>query len=167
MAGVRARRKQANYLDCSASGSTAAFEFMGTGFTEMNEEPGAQTNDKRYINSTATSKSITGYEWQTGFTADQIRSETAIEFICAIGELMKTGPDAERDYVAVDLDKPVSGEENTYHARKIKVAIEVSSFGDEDGEMTCEGNFLGVGDIVEGTFNTTTKAFALAAPVGP
>ena len=58
----------------------------------------------------------------------------------------------------VDLDQNESAE-NTYHARKFHVAIEVASFGNEDGEMNCEGNLLGIGDVVEGTFNTSTKTF--------
>ena len=158
---VRQRVMQASYLDCGATGS-AAFELLGTGFRELNEEPGAQVRSKRYINQKSTSKGISGYEWQSPYSADQIRSEKAIEFICGIGEMQKTGADAERDYVIVDLDKKVEGSESsqtTFKARKIKVAIEVSKFGNEDGEMTCEGNFLGVSDVVIGTFDTSTKKF--------
>nr|DAH08878.1 MAG TPA: hypothetical protein [Caudoviricetes sp.]DAH93118.1 MAG TPA: hypothetical protein [Caudoviricetes sp.]DAY95837.1 MAG TPA: hypothetical protein [Caudoviricetes sp.] len=154
---VRQRRMQANYLDIGTA-EEENFVLMGTGFTDLNEEPGAQTSSKRYVNDASTSKGITGYEWQAPYTADQIRSEEAIAYICEIGELLKTGADAETDYVIVDLDQKESAE-NTYHARKFHVAIEVASFGNEDGEMNCEGNLLGIGDVVEGTFNTSTKKF--------
>ena len=154
---VRQRRMQANYLDIGTAESPD-FALMGTGFTDLNEEPGAQTSSKRYVNDASTSKGITGYEWQAPYTADQIRSEEAIAYICEIGELLKTGADAETDYVIVDLDQKESAE-NTYHARKFHVAIEVASFGNEVGELNCEGNLLGIGDVVEGTFNTSTKKF--------
>lgn len=166
LTGVRERRMQGNYLDCGVSG-TAAYEFLGTGFKELNEEPGAKTSGKRYINSKSTSKAITGYEWQSPFSADQIRSERAIEYICAVGELQKTGGEAEADYVIVDLDKREGETGTVYKARKIRVAIEVSKFGDEDGEMTCEGNFLGIGDMVIGTFDTSAKTFTAAGVVTP
>lgn len=155
---VRQRRMQANYLDISIE-DTPKFVLMGAGFTDLNEEPGAQTSSKRYINDKSTSKAITGYEWQAPYTADQIKTEEAIKYICEIGELQKTGADAETDYVIVDLDQKVGDSGDTYHARKIHVAVEVSSFGNEDGEMTCEGNLLGIGDVVEGTFDTKSLTF--------
>ncbi len=155
---VRQRVAQASYLDCG-NAESAAFELLGTGFRELNEEPGAQVRSKRYINQKSTSKGITGYEWQSPFSADQIRSEKAIEFICNIGELQKTGAEAERDYIIVDLDKKDGVSESAYKARKIRVAIEVSKFGNEDGEMTCEGNFLGISDVIIGKFDVKTKSF--------
>lgn len=162
---VRSRTKQANYLNIpTGSGTDKAFEFLGTGFTELNEEPGAQTSSKRYINEKSTSKGITGYEWTSPFNADQIRSQKAIEYICGIGEMQKIGGDAETEYVIVDLDQKTA--ENEFKARQITVAIEVSKFGDNDGEMTCEGNFLGVGDVVPGKFNTSTKKFTPGAVIG-
>lgn len=167
MAGktVKARRKQANYMDIG-TGSTPKIEFMGAGFKELNEEPQAQETGKRYINDASQTSSITGYEWQSPFNADQIVSEPVISFIVGIGKFMKTGEDCERDYFIVDLDEPVASKENTFKARKIRVAIQVEQFGDEDGEMTCEGNLLGQGDMIAGEFNTTTKTFTEGAVVG-
>ena len=156
---VRKRFAQASYLDCAKTGETAVMELLGTGFRELNEEPSAQVRSKRYINQKSTSKGISGYEWQSPFSADQIRSEKAIAFICEIGERQRTGADVERDYIIVDLDQKAGGGATTFSARKIKVAIEVSKFGNEDGEMTCEGNFLGVSDVVVGTFDTSNKKF--------
>lgn len=150
---VRKRKIQANYLEVSA-----AFELLGTGFTELNESPSAQTTSKRYINQSSASQSITGYEWVTEFTADQIVSEKAIEYIREIGEMQKLGADTETNYIIVDLDKPATQEE-CYRARKIKVAISVDSFEDNDGDLGISGSFLGISDPVLGTFDTTTKEF--------
>lgn len=149
---IRKRKIQANYLKVGS-----AFEFLGTGFTELNESPSAQTTSKRYINQSGASQSVTGYEWSTAFNADQIKSEKAIERIVNIGEMQLTGADAETEYLIVDLDKPA--EVTGFRARKFNVAIAVDSFEDNDGELAATGSFLGQGDPVEGTFNTATKTF--------
>lgn len=152
--GIRKRKVQANYMKVKET-----FELLGTGFTELNESPSAQTTSKRYINQSSSSQSVTGYEWGTSFNTDQIASDKAIEFIRDIGEMQKTGADTETEYLIVDLDKPGTVE-GTYRARKFKVAIAVDSFDDNDGELGISGNFLGQSDPVEGTFTLASKEFA-------
>lgn len=150
---IRKRKVQANYLKVGET-----FELLGAGFTELNESPSAQTTSKRYINQSSSSQSVTGYEWGTSFNTDQINSEKAIEYIRDIGEMQKTGADAETEYLIVDLDKPGTAE-GSFRARKFKVAIAVDSFDDNDGELGISGNFLGQSDPVEGTFDTSAKTF--------
>lgn len=150
---IRKRKVQANYLKVKE-----AFELLGTGFTELNESPSAQTASKRYINQSSSSQSVTGYEWSTSFNTDQIVSDKAIEFIRDIGEMQRTGAETETEYIIVDLDKPGTAE-GTFRARKFKVAIAVDSFDDNDGELGISGNFLGQSDPVEGTFIVGTKIF--------
>ena len=161
---IKQRRQVANYMNLAVSGE-AQWEFMGTGFKELNESPGAQTNSRRYINDSSSTKSINGYEWQTGFNADLIESEKVIAAILDIAQNQKTGADAEREYVMVDLDKKGTGD--SFKARKIRVAIEVNQFGADNGDMTCEGNLLGVGSIVPGEFDVKTKKFTPSVVVGP
>ena len=150
---IRKRKIQANYLKVNDT-----FELLGTGFTELNESPSAQTTSKRYINQSSASQSVTGYEWSTSFNADQIRSEKAIEYIREIGEMQKTGDDTETEYIIVDLDKPAA-EDSGFRARKINIAIGVDSFDDNDGELGISGSFLGLSDPIEGTFDTSAKSF--------
>ncbi len=152
--GIRKRKVQANYLKVKE-----AFELLSTGFTELNESPSAQTTSKRYINQSSSTQSVTGYEWGTGFNTDQINSEKAIEYIRDIGEMQKTGADAETEYIIVDLDKPGTAE-GSFRARKFKVAIAVDSFDDNDGELGISGSFLGQSDPIEGTFTVAAKEFA-------
>lgn len=135
------------------------FEFAGPGFETLDEEPGAQTSSKKYINDKSTTSSITSYEGTHPFTADQIMSQAVIKDLVSIGKLRKTGADAERELVRVDLDEPVEGSVNTFAARKFTVAAEISSFADNDGELQVEGTLHDKGDPVVGTFNTQTKAF--------
>ena len=151
---IRKRKVQANYMKVGET-----FELLGTGFTELNESPSAQTTSKRYINQSGSSQSVTGYEWSSSFNADQIVSEKAIEYIRNIGEMQLTGADAETEYIIVDLDKPGTAD-GSFRARKFKIAIAVDSFDDNDGELGISGSFLGQSDPVEGTFTIATKEFA-------
>ncbi|WP_462391926.1 phage tail tube protein [Clostridium cadaveris] len=150
---IRKRRIQANYLKVGET-----FELLGTGFTELNESPSAQTSSKRYINQASASQSVTGYEWSTSFNTDQIVSDKAIEYIRNIGEMQKTGADTETEYIIVDLDKEAKA--SGFRARKFKIAIAVDSFDDNDGELGISGTFLAQSDPILGTFNTTEKTFA-------
>lgn len=150
---IRKRKVQANYMKVKE-----AFELLGTGFTELNESPSAQTTSKRYINQSSSRQSVTGYDWGTSFNADQIVSENAIEYIRDIGEMQKTGADTETEYIIVDLDKPGT-EDGSFRARKFNIAIAVDSFDDNDGELGISGNFLGQSDPIEGTFTVATKKF--------
>lgn len=142
--GVRQRRIQANYLKVGAK-----YEFLGTGFQTLDEKPSPKTTSKRYVNDASASQSITSYEWSSDYEADQIQSNKAIEYIVNIGEMCKTGADAETEYLIVDLDKKANTE--GYRARKFNVAIQVDSFDNNDGELQCKGSFLGLGDPIEGT----------------
>ncbi|MEG2412567.1 MAG: hypothetical protein RSA29_17180 [Clostridium sp.] len=154
--GIKQRRSYANYLNVGVG--LDEYVLMNAGFTELNEAPSAQTGSKKYVGDKSSTKSIIGYDWSTAFNTDMIRSEKAVEFICNIGEMQLVGTDAETNYIIVDLDKQGS-EANTFKARKFKVAIEVASFDNNDGEMAATGNLLGIGDLVVGTFNVTTKTF--------
>lgn len=157
MPNIRQRRNQANYLNCSNTSSEALYALLGVGAKTLDENPSAQTKSRKYVCDKGTTKSISGYDWSTAFDIDQIREQEAINYIINIGEKQLTGEDAETDYVIVDLDQ--KNEDGTYHARQFKIAIEVASFTNDDGEMGCTGNFLSKGDPIEGKFDTTTKSF--------
>ena len=153
---VKQRYQEASYLKVSE-----AFELMGTGFTELNEDPGAQTTSKKYINDKSSTSSITSYEGEHGFTADQIPSEKVIKDLVSIGKERKTGADAEREFVRVDLDEKVEGDTTgtVFKARMFTVAAEISSFSDNDGELQVEGTLHDKGDPVMGKFDTETKTY--------
>lgn len=153
MAGIRKRRIEADYLKVGSD-----FEFLGAGFTAINEKPNAQTSEKRYVHEASSTQSIVGYKWQSDFEGDQIQSEKAIDYIISIGKECKTGAEAETEYIKVDLDKPAQTD-GSYYARKFKVAISISEYPDNDGELGVSGSFLGIGDPVVGTFKVADKTF--------
>ena len=153
---VKQRYQEVAYMKVGES-----FELAGTGFTELNEEPNAQTTSKKYINSKSSSSSITSYEGEHPFTADQIPSEEVIKDLISIGKERKTGTDAEREFVRVDLDEKAEGDTSgtAFKARMFTVAAEISSFSDNDGELQVEGTLHDKGDPVMGKFDTKAKTF--------
>lgn len=150
---VRQRRHNADYLSVGGS-----YEFMGTGFTQVDDSPSASTSSKRYINMRSETQSITGYSWTAAFTFDEIDSEKAIAYLIKVGKEELLGEDAETDYVSVDLNG-TSTSGKGYPARKRHVAIEVSEFSDSDGEIEGSGNLLAKGDWVFGFFDVESKTF--------
>ena len=150
--GVTQRYQRADYIDVTGGSDSPKYELLGIGVTQLDDSPSAQTTSKRYINQKSATQSIGGYEWTAPLEFDLIQSEPAIAYISEIGENEKTG-------VEVYLDKPVSGSAGTYEAKRRKVAVEISEFKDNDGEIQGSGNLLGKTDWVKGTFSTATKAF--------
>ena len=157
--GIRKRKDQAHYINTTPKEQTISYALCGTGYKELNEEHGAKTESTRYVNMSADSNSVNGYEWKVPFSADQIDSEPAIAFITDIAEMERTGQDAETDYVIVDLDEPIASKENTFRARHKKIAVAVAASEDTDGNMGKSGDFLGKSDVVEGEFNVTSSTF--------
>lgn len=161
---IRQRRNQASYMN-TGKGESAAYALLGAGFKTLDENPAAQTKSRKYITDKGSSKSIVGYDWNTPFDIDQIREQAAVNYIVNIGENQLVGEDAETDYVIVDLDQKEGSSETSYHARQFRIAIEVASFTNDDGEMGCTGNLHAKGDPVEGTFDTSTKTFTAKTEV--
>jgi hypothetical protein len=158
------RSQIADYLNTSTT-ETPSYALMGVGFNTLDENPNAQTDSKTYVHQKSQSTQIKSYQTQFPFDTDLIVDEAAVMALYAIGRDQKTGKDAELEYVRVDLFKPVTGEgiENTYQARKFTVAVGVSSIAGAGGEtVKVTGTLFGVGDAVQGTFNTSTKTFSAA-----
>ena len=154
------RHMIADYLNVGTP-DKPEYALMGTGFTTLDESPGAQTESVKYVNEKSSSSSVTGYETSFPFEADHIQEEKAVDALYMVGRNHYTGSDAEFEYVRVELWEPVSGKKNEFAARKFTVSAEISEVsGDTDIQVS--GNLNAVGDPVDGTFNTETKTFTAA-----
>lgn len=151
------RNMIADYLNIGDN-DKPEFVLMGSGFTSLDESPGAQTETKVYINDKSASTTIKSYETQFSFESELIADEKAIMALYKVGRDHLTGSEAEFDYVRVDLyESPI---EKGYPARKFKVAAEISDCNGEGGEtVVVSGNLNAVGDPVNGTFDISTKTF--------
>ena len=154
---VTKRHDFADYLNIQ-TGENPNFVLMGTGFTTLDENPGAQTSKKKYVNEKASSSSITSYETVFPFTSDLIVQQKAVLALYKVGRNHCTGSDAEFQYVRVELWDKAENKENEFAARLFIVSAEISSISGED-EIAVSGNLNAVGDPIDGTFNTTTKTF--------
>lgn len=156
------RHQYADYLNIGDA-TTPQWVLMGTGFTTLDEEPGAQTDSVKYVNEVSASSSIISYETTFPFEAEQIATEEAISAIYEVGRNHYVGADAEFEYCRVELWNPATDAEadNVFEARKFVVAVEVSDFTGEN-KMTISGNLNAVGDPVLGTFSTAELAFTEA-----
>lgn len=154
------RHMIADYLNVGTD-EKPEYVLMGTGFTALNESPGAQTDSVKYVNEKSSSSSVTSYETSFAYEAEHIAEEKAIDALYMVGRNHMTGSDAEFDYVRVELWNKASGE-NVFEARKFRVSCEVSEYSG-DNKQTISGNLNAVGDPVLGTFNTSTKTFTEAA----
>lgn len=153
------RHMIADYLNIG-TGDTETWELMGTGFTSLDENPNAQTKESKYINNPSSSKTTTSYQTQFPFNAEFIQSEAAIKALYDIARNQKTGGDAEVEYVRVELfEECAPVVEGTHPARKFRCSVEVSSIGDNDGNIELSGNLNNVGSFIDGTFDTKTKTF--------
>jgi hypothetical protein len=153
------RHQIADYLNISST-SIPSFALMGVGFNTLDENPNAQTDAKTYIHQKAQSSQIKNYQTQFPFDTDLIASQEAVMALYSVGRNQKIGADAELEYVRVELFQPDTTLENTFQARKFKVAVAVTGIAGAGGEaVKVTGTLHGVGDPVYGTFNTTTKTF--------
>lgn len=170
MADTVMRYQVADYLGITDDKGAASFALMGVGFNTLDENPSAQADGKTYINQKAQSNQIKSYQPSFPFDTDLIKDEAAVMALYEVGRNQKTGVDAEKDYIRVELFEPVASKENTFKARKFRVAVQVEGVtGEGGGAMKCTGNLMGVGDFIDGEFNTATKTFTAAGetPANP
>ncbi len=154
---VTKRHEFADYLNIQTA-EAPEFVLMGTGFTTLDENPGAQTSKKKYVNEASSSSSITSYETTFPFESDLIIQQEAVLALYHVGRNHLTGSDAEFQYVRAELWDKVENKANEFAARLFTVSAEITSISGED-EIAVAGNLNAVGDPVDGTFNTETKSF--------
>lgn len=139
---------------------TESYSLMGTGFSQLDENPNAQTEETVYICDKTSSTDITSYQTQFPFTSHLIKDQSATLQLYKIGRNHLVGEDAELYYVRVDLYDPVDGSTTSFKARKMLVSVEVSSCSGEGGKkIEVSGNLNAKGDPIEGTFDISTKTF--------
>lgn len=137
----------------------SALNLLGFGVVQLDENPTATIDSTAFINDKSVSGTVTGYANVFPFDAQIVSDEAAIMDIYEIGRNQKTGADAQRTYIAVDLyASPTTN--TSYPARKFIVSVEVSGVtGAGTNVMHVTGNLHQVGNFVEGMFDTSTKTF--------
>ena len=124
--------------------------------TQLDESPAAVTNERSYVSNKSATVLTTGYQTSFPFNIDVYTPDAVSDFIRSVGEEQKIGVTCP--FYIVRLHQKES--ENVYYARMFTVGIAVDSITHEAGaNIQVSGNLNAIGDVVIGTFNTTTKAF--------
>ncbi len=154
------RHQYADYLNVGTS-DAPSYVLMGTGFTTLDEEPGANSESVKYVNEVSETSTVISYSTVFPFEAEQIVSQEAINALYEVGRNHYIGEDAEFEYVRVEL-WDAGDTANTYAARKFLVSAEIADITGEN-KMTISGNLNACGDPTDGTFNTSTLEFTEAS----
>ena len=92
--------------------------------------------------------------------SDLIKNDKVVMYLYSIFRDRKVGVYAQQNLYIVELWNPVKDQENTYKARKILTTAVLSGKTPNPGEtITFNGDLKGIGDFVDGTFDTSTKKF--------
>lgn len=154
---------EAYYLDIEAtkaSNATADIQLMNVGVTKFEESSNPTEKSTQYIGNKSKTNKVTGYDNQFAIESDLIKNNKVVEYLYSIFRDRKTGKYAQQDLFIVELWNPVAEQESTYKARKLKTTAVISSKTPTPGEtITFSGDLKGVGDFIDGTFNTSTKTF--------
>lgn len=154
---------EARYLDVEstkADEATEDIQLMNVGVTKFDESSNPTEKSKQYVGDKSKTNIVTGYDNQFSIESDLIKNEKVIQYLYSIFRDRKTGKYAQQNLYIVELWNPVAEQENTYKARKLLTTAVISSKTSTPGEtITFSGDLKGVGDFVDGTFNTSTKKF--------
>ena len=126
----------------------------GDGWKKFSENPNAQTEDTKYINSASEKTDTVSYKPQYSFECDLMYTDPTVKKVYDIAKDRKIGSDAVLDFLIVDAFD--TNEDGTMTARREQLAVAVSSI-DGDKKMTMSGNLNGQGDGVKGKFVKATN----------
>ena len=154
---------EARYLDVEstkADNATEDIQLMNVGVTKFDESSNPTEKSKQYVGDKSKTNIVTGYDNQFSIESDLIKNEKVIQYLYSIFRDRKTGKYAQQNLYIVELWNPVTEQENTYKARKLLTTAVIASKTSTPGEtITFSGDLKGVGDFIDGTFNTSTKKF--------
>lgn len=126
----------------------------GDGWKKFSENPNAQTEDTKYINSASEKTDTVSYKPQYSFECDLMYTDPTVKKVYDIAKDRKIGSDAVLDFLIVDAFD--TNNDGAMTARREQLAVAVSSI-DGDKKMTMSGNLNGQGDGVKGKFVKATN----------
>ena len=148
-------------------GSTPTY-YLCTPFTKLNEENNPEKDDSSFINDVNSSPSIIGYKNGFTFEAQVHEGDEVVDDLVAIAREQKTGTNAERYIVDVDMNKEDGVTSGSYYARKFKVAVECTPpAGDPKSITKMTGTMHQIGDVSLGLFAVATKTWSDTAYTAP
>ncbi len=154
---------EAYYLDVEETKTDNAQEdiqLMNVGVSKFEESSNPTEKSVQYIGDKSKTNKVTGYDNQFAIESDLIKNDKVVMYLYSIFRDRKVGIYAQQYLYIAELWNPIAEQENTYKARKILTTAVLSGKTPNPGEtITFSGDLKGVGDFIDGTFNTKTKTF--------
>lgn len=151
---------KAYYLDVSEDGIEKKYELVGYGITNNGKTMNPQSETKQYVNQKTATTIVNSYQVEYPFEGEIIRNDKVIKFLYDIIENETLGKKIQRSLVTFDYPEGDSPSLNAVPAKERIVSIEMSEMTREAGNsIKISGSFKAVTDLVDGTFNASTKAF--------
>lgn len=141
----------------------STFERLGEGVNSFTPSNNPTVSTKHYINMKSPHNSITAIAKQYSMSADYVKGDPCLDYIESIED--KIGSDCVTELIDVDMSSPISdGGGTKYKARKANITISVTQpYSIEGGNnQNIEATFYVNGDLIDGSFDTSTKTFTAA-----
>ena len=151
---------EAHYFDIGTSSSPNVV--LGGVITQLDENSNPTEQEKQYITDKSKTTKVTGFSNEFPITMDLVHNEEVSDYFYEIFRDRKVGTDAQVIHYIVELWNP-TGTTNVYNARKIVQTVSITGKTANPGEQISFTGSLKGGDFVDGTFNTSTKAFTESA----
>lgn len=121
-----------------------------TGFTAMSKSANPKEYARQYVDETGEITDVTGYSPSIEYTFDQYTNNEVHKDIAEITEDEKTGSDAVREIVIVDMTSPVGETGNEFEARKRLFAIVAGTDGDNADTYSYTGTLKSKSSSIKG-----------------
>ena len=142
------RSQRVAFYGVTSDGETTFYRM--TGFTEMAKSANPKEYTRQYIDEEHERSDIVGYSPEFSYSFDMFAGNPVHEDIAAVSDEEKTGTDAVREIVIVDLTQE-GGAEKTFKAVKRAFSVIPNSEGNTTDAYTYSGSLKVVGDKVVGT----------------
>lgn len=143
------------YMECG-SGTTAAFNLIGEGFTSFPEAKNPKEYTRKYINYKTDKSDVIGYAPSIEYSCDCISGDPVVQEIINIHDNELLGTATHRRVVSVNRWEEKDG---ACPAFMRTFAIIPGNKGEGTDALVYTGTMKAASDIVKGTFNIETKKF--------
>lgn len=149
---------EAHYFDIGTAQTPNVV--LGGVITQLDENSNPTESEKHYITQKSATTKVTGFGDEFPITSDLVKGDEVSEYFYTIFRDRKTGTEAQVIHYIVELWNKVGSTGNVYKARKQVQTVSISGKTANPGEqITFTGSLKGVGDFVDGTFDTDQKTF--------
>lgn len=120
-----------------------------TGFTEFSKTSNPKEYNRQYVDEEFERSDIVGYSPEYSYAFDAFSGNAVHTDIAAISDEEKTGTDAVREIIIVDLTQ--AGDSGKYEAVKREFSVIPDSEGDSTDAYTYSGTMKAYGERVSGS----------------